>query len=184
MAEMADQEELIRLLGAVAHHDRIAFKRLYDRVSGRLFGLCHKVSGQRELAEEALQDAFVRIWHSAGDYHAERGTPLSWMMTIARNRTLDLLRSRQSRATVSDDNAPLVEDERGGPLDATLRRDSAEVLSGCLEELSAVQRDSILLSYYRGLTHDQLADVLSTPVGTVKSWIRRGLKSLKRCLEQ
>lgn len=184
MAIETDQEELMGLLISVAREDRQAFQRLYEKISGRMFGLCLKLARQQDLAEEAVQDAFVQIWHRASEYHNDRGAPLSWMMTIARYRTLDLMRARKSRATDGDSALDSVEDGREGPLDRSIRSAGEDALSGCLDELSDVQKDSILLSYYRGLTHDELAVALSSPVGTVKSWIRRGLMALKRCLER
>lgn len=180
----ADQDELMRLLVSVARSDRHAFQTLYNRISARMFGLCFKLAGQQELAEEALQDAFVQIWHHAGEYHSDRGSPLSWMLTIARYRTLDLMRARTVRRTGGEEYLEHLEDQRGGPLDAELRSAGAAQLTGCFGELSDSQRDSILLSYYRGFTHDELAQALSSPVGSVKSWIRRGLMALKRCLER
>ena len=184
MALETDQDELMGLLVAVAREDRQAFQRLYEKIAGRMFGLCLKLARQQDLAEEALQDAFVQIWHRASEYHNERGAPLSWMMTIARYRTLDLMRSRKSRATDGDGALESMADQREGPLDRSLRSAGEQALTGCLDELSDAQRDSILLSYYRGLTHDELAVTLSSPIGSVKSWIRRGLMALKRCLER
>lgn len=180
----SEQDELMGLLMAIAHEDRQAFQRLYQRISGRMFGLCLKLANQRDLAEEAVQDAFVQIWHNASEYHNERGAPLSWMLTIARYRTLDLMRNRKSRPTSGDAHLERVADERDGPLDESLRVAGTTELRGCLDELSETQRDSILLSYYRGFTHDELSEALSSPIGTVKSWIRRGLMALKRCLER
>lgn len=179
-----EQDELMELLVAVAREDRQAFQRLYEKISGRMFGLCLKLASQRDLAEEAVQDAFVQIWHHASEYHNERGAPLGWMLTIARYRTLDLMRSRKAKQTVGDSHLEHLEDGREGPLDVSLRTAGAAELTGCLEELSEPQRDSILLSYYRGFTHDELSEALSSPIGTVKSWIRRGLIALKRCLER
>jgi len=184
LASDSEQDDLMGLLLAVSREDRQAFQQLYDRISGRMFGLCLKLASQRELAEEAVQDTFVQIWHHAGEYHRERGAPLSWMLTIARYRTLDLMRSRKTRQTSGDAGLDRVADERGGPLDESLRSAGSAELRGCLDELSGTQRDSILLSYYRGFTHDELSEALSSPVGTVKSWIRRGLMALKRCLER
>ncbi|TVP52663.1 MAG: sigma-70 family RNA polymerase sigma factor [Halomonadaceae bacterium] len=184
MQDEIRQSELISLLGAVAQQDRQAFHRLYQQVAGRMFGLCRKLTGQQELAEEALQDAFIRIWHHAGEYHSERGAPLSWMMTIARNRTLDLMRSRKVHQGASNEVIDIMEDERAGPLDATLHQDGSAALAMCLDELSQNQRDSVLLSYYRGFTHEELAEFLGTPIGTIKSWIRRGLIAVRRCLER
>lgn len=182
-SETLDQERLIRLLGRVARQERRAFEELYGLVAARMFGLCLKLANHRELAEEALQESFIQIWHNAGEYHQDRGMPLAWMMTIARYRTLDLLRARQSRLGDSDESLEQIEDKRSGPLDESLRHSGSAQLTGCLEQLSDSQRDSILLAYYRGLTHEQLAATLSTPIGTVKSWIRRGLIALKRCLD-
>ncbi len=179
-----EQERLLHLLAAVAQQDRQAFETLYRDISGRMFGLCLKLCGQQQLAEEALQDAFVRIWHHAGEYHSDRGSPLSWMLSIARYRTLDLIRARKVRQSVGDQPLENLADERAGPLDQTLRMAGSVALTGCLDELSTSQRDSILLSYYRCLTHEELAQALDTPLGTVKSWIRRGLMALKRCLER
>lgn len=178
-----DQDELMRLLQRVAGKDRQAFQALYGSVAARMFGLCLKLASQRELAEEALQESFIQIWHNAGEYQSDRGSPLAWMMTIARYRTLDLIRSRNARPIGGDDHLDHVEDTRSGPLDESLRRSGSAQLTGCLEQLSEAQRDSILLAYYRGFTHDELSAALSTPIGTVKSWIRRGLMALKRCLE-
>lgn len=184
MATDTEQDELMGLLMAVAHEDRQAFAQLYERISGRMFGLCLNLASQRDLAEEAVQDAFVQIWHNAGEYHTERGAPLSWMLTIARYRTLDLMRARKSKKTSGDGELEHLEDGREGPLDVSLRSAGNAQLTGCLEELSEPQRDSILLSYYKGFTHDELSEALSSPIGTVKSWIRRGLMALKRCLER
>ena len=177
------QTELVTLLAKVALQDRRAFQQLYQRVAGQMLGVCTRLAGQRELAEEAVQDAFVRIWHHAGEYHPERGKPVTWMLTIARNRTLDLIRARKAKATDGDEGlADIALDSN--PMDEALRLGSADLLQGCMGELSEQQRDTIMLSYYRGLTHDELAVALDTPLGTVKSWIRRGLLALKRCLER
>ncbi|MEH6354792.1 MAG: sigma-70 family RNA polymerase sigma factor [Marinobacter sp.] len=179
-----DQDDLMRLLVAVSREDRDSFQQLYHMVSARMFGLCLKLAGQRDLAEDALQEAFIQIWHRAREYHTDRGMPLGWMMSIARYRTLDMMRARKIRRNDGEEQLEYVEDGREGPLDESLRSAGEAQLSGCLNELNDAQRDSILLSYYKGLTHDELAHVLNTPLGTVKSWVRRGLMVLKRCLEQ
>ncbi|MCH8498754.1 MAG: sigma-70 family RNA polymerase sigma factor [Marinobacter sp.] len=177
------QDEMVALLAKVANQDRQAFQRLYQRAAGQMLGVCVKLAGQRELAEEAVQDAFIRIWHHASEYHPERGKPLTWMLTIARNRTLDLMRARKVRQTDGDEALATVAVD-DDPLDSALQASSSDILQGCMGELSDQQRDTIMLSYYRGFTHDELATALNTPVGTVKSWIRRGLLALKRCLER
>ncbi|KAA1174299.1 sigma-70 family RNA polymerase sigma factor [Marinobacter salinexigens] len=180
----SDQSDLMHLLVAVSRQDRDAFHELYSRVASRMFGVCLKLAGHRELAEEALQEAFIQIWHHAREYHSDRGSPMGWMMTIARYRTLDLIRSRKVRQTGSDEHIDQMRDERAGPLDESLRSAGAAELTGCLDELTNAQRDSILLTFYKGLSHEELSLALSSPLGTVKSWIRRGLLALKRCLDQ
>ncbi len=180
----SDQDDLMRLLVAVSREDRDAFQQLYQSVSSRMFGMCLKLAGQRDLAEDALQEAFIQIWHRAREYHTDRGMPLGWMMSIARYRTLDMMRARKVRRSTGEEDLEHIEDGREGPLDESLRSAGEAQLTGCLDELNDVQRDSILLSYYKGLTHDELAQVLSSPLGTVKSWVRRGLIALKRCLER
>ncbi|BFN12299.1 MULTISPECIES: sigma-70 family RNA polymerase sigma factor [Marinobacter] len=179
-----EQQALMNLLVAVAKSDRRAFQELYRATAARVYGVCCKLAGQQDLAEEALQETFVQIWHHAAEYHSDRGSPLSWILTIARYRTIDMVRSRSSRRSAGSNALDQLADHRAGPLDMSLSQAGAEQLNGCLEELSDVQRDSILLCYYRGLTHDELASALSSPIGTVKSWIRRGLKALKGCLER
>lgn len=179
-----NQDDLMRLLVAVSREDRYAFQVLYDSVSARMFGVCLKLAGQRELAEEALQEAFIQIWHRAREYHTDRGMPLGWMMSIARYRTLDMMRARKVRHNSGEQHLDYVEDEREGPLGESLRSAGNAQLTGCLDELTDEQRDSILLSYYKGFTHDELAQTLSSPLGTVKSWIRRGLIALRGCLER
>lgn len=180
MTENTDDGSLIRLLNATAHRDRGAFRQLYEQASPRIMGLCVRLLGQREQAEEALQEAFIRIWHHAGEYHEERGSPMAWMLTIARYLALDMIR-RRKRTTAMDGDTP---DERSGPYELSLQAANAQALKGCIEELSEQQRSSILMCYYRGYTHEQLAEVLDTPLGTVKSWVRRGLHYLKRCLQR
>lgn len=178
------QDDLMHLLVAVSREDREAFRQLYYSVSSKMFGMCLKLAGQQDLAEEALQEAFIQIWHRAREYHTDRGLPLGWMMSIARYRTLDMMRARKVRHNSGEQHLDHMADGREGPLDNSLRSAGEARLAGCLGELSDVQRDSILLSYYKGLTHDELAEALSSPLGTVKSWIRRGLIALKRCLEK
>lgn len=181
MADTIDESRLITLLAATARKDRDAFRQLYEQASPRMLGLCIRLMGQKEQAEEVLQEAFIRIWHNAGEYHEERGSPMAWMLTIARYLALDILRTRK-RTVAQDDQE--VSDERPGPFEHSLRDADTQALNGCIEALSDEQRSSILMCYYRGFTHEELSSALNTPLGTVKSWIRRGLSYLKRCLQQ
>ncbi|MFZ5601847.1 MAG: sigma-70 family RNA polymerase sigma factor [Pseudomonadota bacterium] len=181
---MIEEAELVMLLGRVACGDQNAFSRLYETMSPRIYGLCMRLLGRRDLAEDVLQDAFVRIWHHAGEYHAERGTPAGWMLTVARYRALDVLRRRRFELSLDHDSLTELADARLQATDAETDDTTFLALQGCLEEISPQQRDSILQAFYHGQTHEQLATRMQAPLGTVKSWVRRGLSSLKRCLEQ
>ncbi len=181
---MIEDAQLVTLLGRVACGDRNAFSRLYQAMSPRMFGLCLRLLKRQDLAEEVLQDAFVRIWHHAGEYHAERGTPAGWMLTVARYRALDVLRRRRFEMTLDHERLTALADQHMQMSDTDADATTFLALHGCLEEITPQQRDSILQAFYHGLSHEQLATTMNAPLGTVKSWVRRGLSSLKRCLEQ
>jgi len=176
---------LEELLAATARGDRRAFRQVYQ-LSGRwLFGIALRTVGRRELAEEVVQEAFVSIWRKAGQYRPERGEPLAWMTRIVRNRAIDRLRAerRTPREAASLDEIPeawLAD----GAAEAAVAGHDERALHGCLGKLKNDQRKSIVLAYYYGLTHEELAARLDAPLGTVKSWVRRGLLQLKDCLEQ
>lgn len=184
---MADAELLTRLLSETARGDERAFADLYGRVSSHLYGLLVRILKRRDWAEEALQDCFVRIWQKAETYAPEKGAPMTWLMTIARYRALDLLRQR--RPEVSDDDGDGVpEDLRFADpnvdvVDEAEQQESLGRLEECMEGLQDEQKKSVLLAYYEGYTHQELASAMDAPLGTVKSWVRRGLQRLRDCLQ-
>ena len=173
------------LLQAAAGGDRQAFARLYDQTAPQLFGLALGILKRRDWAEEALQDAYTRIWCSAHRYDAAKGTGISWVVTIARNTALSTLmrRPRDEFAGNADDMAQMASGDHN-PMERSMQLSDARQISGCLEELDGDQKRSILLVYYEGLTQKEVADRLNKPIGTVKSWIRRGLIRLKGCLDR
>jgi len=175
-------------LSQTASGDEAAFRKLYDAASPHLFALLLRMLKDRTRAEEALQDVFVRIWQKADTYSSDRGKPLTWLLTIARYRALDLLRRQRPEDAMPDDpdlEAMLLVDEDGrGPGAETETREAIEAVRVCMERLQDEQRRSVLMAYYEGLTHSELADRLKTPIGTVKSWIRRGLLRLRECLAE
>jgi RNA polymerase sigma-70 factor (ECF subfamily) len=181
-----DSGQLERLLGAVALGDRHAFRKLYDATSSKLFGFALRILRKDELAEEALQDAFVSIWHAAPGYQLHLSAPLTWMAAIVRNKALDIHR-RQPKGEVelsAHDYDPVeaLQDTAAGPQDlAELSRD-AMALAGCMERLAGRQRQAIGMAYLHDLSHSEVAAQLSLPLGTVKTWIRRGLDRLRDCL--
>ncbi len=173
-----DNDQLLALLSATAKGDKRAFADLYQSTSAKLFAISVKMLGNRAQAEEVLQDAFVKIWHNASDYQVSKGAVMSWMISIVRYRCLDLLRHKKVRKEQSLTDEQEQEDLTS--IQVSYEDDSK--LVDCIEQLDQQQRQVIHLAYYKGLTHHELVDHISSPLGTVKSWIRRGLQQLQRCL--
>lgn len=168
------------LIAATAEGDRRAFGELYRRTSAKLYGVILRILPEGNRAEDVLQDVYVRIWHAAQSYDLARGRPITWLAAIARNRALDVVRQGMSagrRRIVDvdpDELAAIVDD----------RPDSGEVaaLRQCLQGLNPEHRDCIILAYVDGASREELADRFGRPVGTIKSWISRGLVALRGCL--
>ncbi len=184
---MADAEQLARLLSATAAGDQLAFRRLYDAAGSHLFGLLLRILRRRDWAEEALQDCFLKVWQKADTYAPEKGAPLTWLMTIARYRALDLLRMKRPEVELpeeGEDTSMSFADESSGidPEAGAVEQEGIGRLGECMEGLQEEQRRSVLLAYYEGYTHQELARSLDAPLGTVKSWVRRGLQRLRECL--
>ncbi len=160
-----------------------AFAELYRQASAKLYGVALRILKRQDWAEEVLQDSFINIWRHAAEYSVHKSAPMTWMISIVRNRALDLLRRPGLEITQADESLiEAWEDSDAGPLDKLLKSKEAAALARCLQQLESRQRQSIILAFYHGLTHAQLARHLQQPLGTVKSWIRRGLERLKRCL--
>ena len=181
------REALSDLLARCALNDHGAFERLYQHTSPQLFGLVLRIVREEQLARDVLQDGYVKIWNNAGDYRPEKGSPVTWMGSIMRNRAIDLLRRRRSNPVVAveQDEIGAFADERALPPDLAVAGDqNRSALLACMDQLTESQKQAIGLAYYRGLTHEELAQHLDTPLGTVKSWLRRGLLKLRDCLER
>jgi len=183
-AAAAIRPQLAALIAASATGDREAFGALYRHTAGKLFSVCLGILGSRALAEEALQDAYVNVWRNASSFDAAKGSPMTWLISVARYRSLTLRRRavREVPADIEAEYARL-EDPSPGPLADAVASAEARALKICLERLEEAPRKAVLLAYYRGLTHDELSRELSVPLGTVKSWIRRSLSRLKLCLD-
>lgn len=175
---MLDNDQLEPLLGRTALKDREAFRRLYQLAAPHLLGVAVRILQTRGTAEEALQDAFVQIWQRAGTYRPEKARASTWMTSIVRYRALDALR-RSGRETSIDD-VP----EQALPAAAAPGITVEPALRRCLGQLPAGHQECLTLAFVEGYTHQQLSRKLGTPLGTVKSWIRRGLQQLKECLGQ
>jgi RNA polymerase sigma-70 factor, ECF subfamily len=185
--------QLAGLLARVALGDRVAFSALYEATSAHLFAVVLRINGDRAQAEDLLQDIYVNVWRAAQGFDAARSQPLTWLTSIARNRAIDSLRRRKTEIETVSAHAADDEDERPdaieqtasegpGPLELLQRAGEARALSGCIGQLSAEQQQCMALAYYQGLSHSEVAEHLAQPLGTVKSWVRRALMSLKDCL--
>lgn len=141
---------------------------------------------RRDWAEEVLQEGFVSIWRHCGDYRPEAAQAMTWMAAIVRNRCLDWLRRAQPETSLDDGGGGIDEplDGGAGPLELALEGQAAQELLECLKRLQARQRQAIALAYYRSLSHDELARHMNEALGTIKTWIRRGLEQLRNCLER
>ncbi|AQV95312.1 RNA polymerase subunit sigma-24 [Cupriavidus necator] len=187
-AAPAGAERLAALLQAVAIGDRQALRGLYDLTATKLFGLALRITGRRDWAEDVVQESFVSIWHHAGDYRPHLAAPMTWMTAIVRNRALDCLR-RATAARVGqtveldDDLGEWLADDAAGPAELADASQQARALNRCLQRLDQPQRQAIMLAYLQDLSHAELAARLRAPLGTVKSWIRRGLERLRSCME-
>lgn len=177
------QDELAELIARVAREDHAALQALYQRTSSKLFGLALRILVRREWAEEVLQDSFINIWRFASDYRRNLSAPMTWMATIVRNRALDHLRRVSPAETEwSAVLEELIPSGQPDPADTALDSEEARRLAICMAELEANQRQAVALAYLRDHSHSEIANVLKVPLGTVKSWIRRGLGKLKICL--
>ena len=182
---------LRELLARTGLGDRAAFAELYRRTSAHLFGVVLRINRDRGQAEDVLQEAYVNVWRAAGGFDAARAQPLTWLASIARNRAIDSLRRQQAqprlRSAEPDEDENVydgVADDQPGPLELLHRAAEARALGTCMEMLSVQQRQSVALAFYDGLSHAEVAARLREPLGTVKSWVRRGLLALKTCLDK
>ena len=187
--------ELAATLSRSALGDRSAFKRLYELSSGHLFAVILRIQRDRDLADDLLQEVYVSAWKAAGSFDAQRSQPLTWLTHIARNKAIDSLRRAQAQPRLEsvhsehdDDDRPDADqrlvDESPGPAALLERASDARQLGHCMEGLSAQQRQSVALAFFDGLSHAEVAEQLCQPLGTVKSWVRRALMTLKGCLER
>lgn len=193
---------------ALAHHlarsalgDRRAFAELYQLTSGHLLAVMLRIQRDRAIAEDLLQEVYVAVWKAAGSFDAQRAQPLTWLTQIARNRAIDSLRRAQAQPQfesmhrddgdggAGDAGGPAdayerVADDRPGPVALLEQASDALQLQRCMTHLTAHQRQTVALAFFDGLSHSEVAERLCQPLGTVKSWARRALMSLRGCLDR
>lgn len=181
------QEVLARLMKRTAKQDWKAYSLLYSMTSPQIYGMMLSMTNYASACEDLMQEVYVTVWRKAGKYNPEKAAVSTWLATIARNRTLDWLRSQSSGVNqrTIDQSVEALElaSVNEGPESWTQASGQRVSLQDCMEHLSDEQRNAIQLAYFEGHTHAELAERLNSALGTVKSWVRRGLASLKTCLQ-
>ena len=179
---MLTAAELVRLLAAVADGDQAAFERLYAATRAKLYGVVLRILRRADLADEVMQEAYLKIWNNARQFDPALASPITWMVTIARNRAIDLARKKRD---VSVEETPGVLEraaESVDPLAARERSEELRRLLNCLGRLDPDERRLMLLAYYNGLSREQLAAKLGRPINTIKTWLRRSILAVRECL--
>jgi RNA polymerase sigma-70 factor (ECF subfamily) len=187
MATSSEQNQRLQeLLAAASRRDDgslAAFEALYQGTSSKLFGVALRILRREDWAEEVLQECYVSIWRHCADYQLQLSAPMTWMTSIVRNRCLDLLRRPNFEDPTDDDGVfDAFESAEPGPLAELERSAEAGAIARCMGSLDEKQRQAIRMAFFEGLTHVELAQKLDQPLGTVKTWVRRGLMKLKDCL--
>jgi RNA polymerase sigma-70 factor, ECF subfamily len=170
-------------LSRVALGDRLAFRRLYDATSAKLFGISLRVMRNRSDAEDVLQEAYVKIWHNAAKFQVSGASPISWLAAIVRNQAIDRLRARKPEALDIDEAFEVADDSAGPELDLLAAADTSR-LNHCLDELKPDRAAAVKSAYLEGYSYKELADRHGLPLNTVRTWLRRSLLSLRECLSR
>ncbi|MGH6717849.1 MAG: sigma-70 family RNA polymerase sigma factor [Alphaproteobacteria bacterium] len=184
-AQIIDGDPLARALSRVALGDRNAFETVYRQASSRVFAICLRVLSDRAEAEDVVQEVFTTVWHKAAQFDASRASAITWLGMIARNRAIDRLRA----APAANNLAPIeladdIADSAPSPASAAERTAEGAALEECMQQLDGRRRSLIRVAFFEGATYEELAARVGSPLGSVKSWIRRGLLQLKACLER
>nr|WP_277998581.1 sigma-70 family RNA polymerase sigma factor [Sphingomonas liriopis] len=179
----AARAALVEALVRTGDEDRDAFRTVYRLTSAKLFGICLRICADRQGAEDVLHDVYLTIWNRAGAYQPGRASPISWLATIARNRAIDWRRRQARTRAVGVEDAEAVPDGAPAQDDALLAVEAHARLHHCLEGIESRQRAAIRSAFFGGLTYAELAVQAAVPLGTMKSWVRRGLLALRGCLD-
>lgn len=178
------RDSLMVLLTRVSHHDQDAFNELYEATSAKLYGIVLRILVQEPLAEESLQEIYLKIWHHAGNFDAtKKVSPITWMATIARNHALDQVRKRCIETDEDINVLDNTESDDPSPDHLTAINKELQRLKSCLSHLDKPRDDMIVLAYTHGFSREELAKKYKLPLGTVKTYLHRSLKKLKDCLE-
>jgi RNA polymerase sigma-70 factor (ECF subfamily) len=179
----SDSGQLAQLLEAVSRGDRSAFAALYRRTSAKLYGICLRLLGSEAEAQDVLQEVYVTVWQKAGQFDSARASPITWLAVLTRNKAIDRLR-RRPIASEGIEAAAEIEDDSPSAFDLVGGAEDAARLGHCLGELEERARTMIRAAFLDGATYPELAEREGVPLGTMKSWIRRGLQRLRGCLDR
>lgn len=187
MTTQTIDDELIALLDRIGLREEAALKALYDLTASKLYGVALRILNNRDWAEDVLQESYLTIWRLSADYRASLSPPMAWLGMVVRSRALDFLRKRRTdrlhlAQELNEEHADTVEADAPSPLDTAQASQQAQALHQCLNRLENKQREVVSLAYMRDLSHGELATQLRIPLGTVKTWIRRGLDQLRNCM--
>lgn len=178
---MTTAADIEKYLSRMAMGDRAAFTSLYSATSAKLFGVTLRVLNNRAEAEEVLQEVYIKVWHSAARYKVNGLSPMSWLITIARNHSIDRLRTRRANHDGLDQAAEIVDAAPGPEALAIAGSDRARIVR-CMAELEADRADAVRRAYVMGETYAELADRYRVPLNTIRTWLRRSLIKLRECL--
>ncbi len=179
---MLTQAELVVLLAAVANGDADAFEQLYSATRAKLYGVLLRILGKPELAEEVMQETYLKVWKMAGKFDSTLASPITWMVAIARNRAIDIVRKKGEVSIEDEPEAMEVAADTPPPLARREMTEELKRLLSCLGKLDPEKQRIVLLAYYSGWSRDQLAKKLDIPVNTIKTWLRRSLIEIRGCM--
>lgn len=184
-ADLADarRAELSELLALVSRGDRKALSEVYSRTSAKLFGVCLRITRDREASEDILQQVYLKVWNRAGRFDPDVASPITWLCAIARNAAIDWVRKHGGPAIAEPVEADPADSGIAEAAEAMAAGEERTQIFDCIELLPLNQQRAIRLAFFDGLSHSELASTLRSPLGTTKSWIRRGLLQLRGCLQ-
>jgi RNA polymerase sigma-70 factor, ECF subfamily len=179
---MLMQAELVELLAAVARGNSAAFERLYEATRAKLYGVLLRILGRPELADEVMQETYLKVWKMAGNFDPTVASPITWMVAMARNRAIDIMRKKGEVSIEEEPEAMGVAAQTPAPLARREMTEELKRLLACLGKLDPEKQRIVLLAYYSGWSRDQLARKLDIPVNTIKTWLRRSLLEIRQCM--
>ena len=178
---MTTRNDIEELIARIELRDRDALASLYDATSAKLFGVCLRVLRDRSEAEDVLHEVYLRVWHKADTYAVTGHSPMTWLITVTRNKAIDRLRKRRPE-TGNDNMMALMADDRPGPEAAAIARSERTRIDECMDELEPAKADAVRSVYLEGETYKLLAQRHNVPLNTMRTWLRRSLMKLKNCL--